>query len=165
MKNHLLRPLLLTVLVAVVLAWPAWAWGGEMGLVALTVAGGICLIAAWLALVPRLFLSVGPQSDANESNAVLAATGVRLLATMVGALVVLMAKPFDTWQFIAWLAAFYSVHLVLEVFVSLRDLGQNHARSGTRDSETSPESSGRERSHSGGAEEANEEDAQGAQKA
>ncbi len=165
MKKHLLRALLVTVVVAAVLAWPAWAWGGRTGLVAMAVAGGICLLAAFLALLPRLFLAIAPPNDANASNAVLASTGIRLLITMLGALIVVMTRPFDTWQFTAWLGVFYSAHLVLEVVVSLRDLRQNHARSGSQDPETGAETSGRGRSQSGGADEANEEDAQGAHQA
>ena len=127
-----LQALLLTLLVGALLAWPAHAWKGSEGLVSLAVAGALCFVTALLGRVPRLFVREGTTSPLAHANATMAGTGIRVLLTAVGALIVILTKPFETLPFVLWLVVFYSVLLVLEVFVSIRGFGQNHPDSGSQ---------------------------------
>lgn len=125
MGRHFLQILALSVGFTLLAAWPAYAWGGTAGLAALGTAAGICLFGALVgAAVGQLFRRLDPGEDAGP-KAVQAAIGMRMMVTLAASLPVLLVKPFPQVQFVVWLAANYLLHLFLEVFVSLRDLGQN----------------------------------------
>jgi len=110
-------------------AWPAHLWGGGEGLAALGAAAGICFLGAVVARgAGELLRRLDPGEDAGP-RAVQASIGVRMLVTLVASMPILLIQPFPQIQFVVWLATNYLLHLGLEVFVSLRHLGQNHAPS------------------------------------
>ena len=107
-------------------AWPAWAWGGEAGLRALGLAGLICLLAAAAARLVTAALK-GLSTDASAApQAIQAGIGVRMILTLAASLPVFLTHWVPTKQFVVWLGLHYLTQLALEVFVSMRELGQNH---------------------------------------
>lgn len=125
-------------------AWPAHLWGGREGLATLATAAGICLLGAVVARVAgEMLRRLDPGEDAGP-RAVQASIGVRMLVTLVASLPILLIKPFPQIQFVVWLATNYLLHLGLEVFVSLRHLGQNHGPSERVGSPAAPSDSVRD---------------------
>lgn len=104
-------------------AWQPEDGALQLGLAVLIGAAGALAGAFVSGLV--LGLTEGPQA---RVNALYAAIGVRMLATLTGALVVVLMAPFALLPFGVWIVVQYVLLLGLEVFVSLRDLGQNPAR-------------------------------------
>jgi len=129
LPRQMLPILALSVGIFAACAWPAHAWGGRAGLAALGTAAGICFIGALVARVAGEVLRRLDSGDDAGPRAVQAQMGVRMLVTLAISLPVLFIEPFPRIQFGVWLAANYLLHLALEVFVSLRDLGQNHGPS------------------------------------
>ena len=130
MGRDLLRQILLVLALVVIVcclaAWPAWAWGGEAGLQALGVAGVICLLAAAAARLVTALLK-GLSSDASAApQAIQAGIGVRMMLTLAASLPVFLTDWLPQKQFVVWLGLHYLTQLALEVFVSMRELGQNH---------------------------------------
>lgn len=118
--------LLLALGVSAALAWPAHAWEGAAGLAALGLAAGVTLVGAVagrLVLVALRKLDTAPDAGPRALQAGMAA---RLLATMALTLPVVVLRPVPGVAFVAFLGAHYAAQLVLELFVSLRELGQNH---------------------------------------
>lgn len=106
-------------------AWPASLWDGRDGLVGLAIAGGLCFVGALVGqMVQRAVFRVseGPMSGVNALNA---GIGSRLLVTLALSLVVVMLEPFRLMPFAVWLLLYYVSLLCLEVFVALREFGQN----------------------------------------
>ncbi len=139
MGRYLPKAILLAALVTGLCAWPANAWGGQPGLIALGIAGAIALTGAVVAhLVGRLMerLGTGPEAGAQGAQAAIA---VRMLLTLGMSLPVFILEPVPPMQFAAWLGAHYLVQMVLEVFVSVKELSQNHAPTGTPARESQPE--------------------------
>jgi hypothetical protein len=137
--RYLPQAILLTALVTGLCAWPAHAWGGRLGLVALGVAGAMALTGAVVAhLVGRLLerMGTGPEAGAQGAQAAIA---VRMVLTLGMSLPVFILEPVPPMQFAAWLGAHYLVQMVLEVFVSVRELSQNHAPTGTTARASQPE--------------------------
>ena len=127
---QILHVLLFSLLIFALCAWPAWAWGGAEGLAALAAAAGICFVGAAIGrLAADLLQRLDPTDEAGP-RAVQAAIGVRMVVTLVATLPVFLWKTFPTFPFVVWLGTNYLAHLALEVFVSLRHLGQNAAPSG-----------------------------------
>ncbi len=125
----ILRALALSLLVAVaacaLAAWPANAWAGREGLQALAWAGAIGWLAAVAGhLTAHLLTGLLPGPGA-AIQALQAGMGVRLLITLIGATPIFLLKLVPTLPFTAWIALHYLAQLVLEVFVSLRIVGQN----------------------------------------
>ncbi len=99
------------------LAGPAWLLAGQDGLVGLTVAAAICLLAG----VPIL-LFVGLLSN-SQSMLPLLGSVLRLVFVFCGCLTVLELMP--AWgfrEFLIWLIIFYFVLLVVETAFILRGL-------------------------------------------
>ena len=122
---------LVAVCVCVVLAWPAYAWSGGPGLAALGLAGAVCVLGALVGRTVAAALGrmdTGPDAGARAHQAGIVA---RLLATLALTLPAIVARPVPMAPFAAWLAVHYLAQLVLEVFVSLEELGQNHAPTAT----------------------------------
>ena len=93
---------------------------------------GLCLLP-FVFVVAATFNLAGLSLGANPVEEIIHTLGLwglrLLLLTLAISLPVLLIKPFPQIQFVVWLAANYLLHLALEVFVSLRDLGQNHGPS------------------------------------
>jgi hypothetical protein len=124
--RHTLQILLTAAGVCVVLAWPAHLWKGPPGWAALGLAAGVTVMGALVGRVLMLALrrmDTGPEAGPRATQA---GIGGRLLATLALTLPVIVAKPVPAVPFVAFLAVQYLAQLVLEVFVSLRELGQNH---------------------------------------
>ena len=129
-RRYLLLALLLAVLVTGVLAWPAHAWKGGDGLLGLALAGLICMLGAVGGhLVGGLMRATNPAADAAP-QATQAATGARLVLTLLLSIPVFVGKPVGTMPFAIALGIHYLAQMALEVFVSLRELGQNHRPTG-----------------------------------
>lgn len=138
LSQQILQVFLLSLAGFLVFAAPAWFWTGAEGLAALGVAAGICFLGAAIGrLIAQLLERLDPAEDAGP-RAVQAATAVRVVVTLMATLPVFLLKPFPMLPFVVWLAANYVVHLALEVFVSLRHLGQNAAPSESVGSPTAP---------------------------
>jgi hypothetical protein len=125
--RHLLHVLAVAVAVSALAAWPAWLWGADTGLLALGLAAGVCLIGAVLGRVVLGLMLRLNDSPEGTSAAIQAAIGVRLLGTLVLCLPVVLAKWVPNLQLAVWLVLHYVAQLVLELFVLLRELGQNPA--------------------------------------
>ncbi len=119
------RALAIVVAVYAVAAWPAHAWDGRDGLVGLGIAGLVCFVGALVGqLVQRAVYRVveGPTRGVSALNA---GIGSRLLVTLALSLVVIILEPFRLMPFAVWLLLYYLSLLCLEVFVALREFGQN----------------------------------------
>ena len=117
----------------VLLALPAWLWTGANGLLALGTALSICWMGALVgrAVQQQVFATIeGPQ---RTVNAMLAGLGVRMFVTLGLALGGIVAEPFEMMPFAVWLLVGYVLLLCLEVFVALREFGQNHGPNRTDD--------------------------------
>jgi len=121
----ILLPLAVGLGTGLVLLWPAWAWNAGMGVQMLAVAGGLAALGATLGQLTHVFLGRVMQGPAAEITAVQAGMGVRLLATAGMALPLFFTDAYPNLPFTVWLAVHYLAQLVLEVFVSVRTLGQN----------------------------------------
>lgn len=101
-----------------------WPQGGPT---ALTYAGGLGFLAAWVghrageAVVRRV------DTPSASLTAHLVGMGVRMLLTLVAALVVVVSGRVEKFPFGIAISVVYLSLLALEVFVSLRAVGQNHA--------------------------------------
>ena len=139
MAHYLLKALLLAVLVTAALAWPFHAWMGSEGLIALAVAGALCLVGAAVAhLVGGLFerLGAGPEAGAQGAQIAIA---VRMLLTLAMSLPFFLIDLFPTLVFGIALVAHYLAQMALEVFVSLRELSQNPTPTGAPARDPQPE--------------------------
>ena len=126
LPRQLLLVLALVVGVSALAAWPAWLWGGNEGLLALGVAGLICLLAGVLARVATAALKGISTDESAAPQAVQAGIGVRLILTLAASLPVILTHWVPQKQFVAWLGLHYLSQMALELFVSMRELGQNH---------------------------------------
>ena len=130
-RRYLLLAVGLAALVTAALAWPAHAWKGSQGLLGLGLAALICLIGAAAGRgVGGLVQATAPTED-QAPQATQVSVGARLVLTLMLSLPVFILKPVDTMPFSIWLGVHYLAQMVLEVFVSLRELGQNHRPTGT----------------------------------
>ena len=137
--RHLLLATTVTVVLAAACAWPAWAWQGSEGLAALGIAAVVCLAGA---VAGRLLGMLVRSTDASPRGAVTATQAgmaARLVVTLLLSLPVLLGRPFDVKPFVVWLGVQYLAQLALEVFVSLRELGQNRGPTGTPARMSQPE--------------------------
>lgn len=124
----------LTVIGAAALcALPAWLWTGREGLVSLAVALAICGVGALAGRLAQQQVFERTEGPQRAVNAMLAGLGVRMFATLGPALGVIVARPFELMPFAVWLLVGYVLLLCLEVFVALREFGQNHGPSRTED--------------------------------
>ncbi len=106
-------------------AWPARAFFGAAGPGAAALGVGIAWVGAVLGLVPLLGMARGADADERRGIAFLAASGVRLFVTLGGALAVLLGSDVPTAPFATGITAGYFALLATEVFVVLRESGQN----------------------------------------
>jgi len=137
--RYLCQATLLAAAVTAVCAWPAHAWAGGPGLAALGIAAGVCLLGAVIARgAAKALQGLDPSDDAG-ARGVQAGIAVRLLATLGMTLPIIVWEPVPAMPFAAWLGAHYLAQLALEVFVSLRELGQNHGPNGTPAQDLQPE--------------------------
>jgi hypothetical protein len=120
-----LHPLLVGLVTGLLFAWPAWAWNGELGLRMLAVAGGLAALGAALGQLAQVVLGRLLSGPSADLAAVQAGMGVRLLATAGMALPLFFTDAYPATPFTVWLGLHYLAQLVLEVFVSVRTLGQN----------------------------------------
>ncbi|MDJ0972931.1 MAG: hypothetical protein QNJ98_00550 [Planctomycetota bacterium] len=119
------RALLVVVGCFAVVAWPAWAWDGTDGLIGLGLAAALCFVGALAGqgVVRVVYRAVeGPTRGITALNA---GIGSRLLVTLALSLVVLIMEPFRLLPFAVWLALYYVSLLCLEVFVAVKEFGQN----------------------------------------
>ncbi len=115
----------LALALVLLLAWPAHAWAGREGLLALGLAGGIGFLGALaghLAAAGLGRLVPGPQGSVQALQAGMA---VRVLVTLLCAAPVYFLDAAPDLPFTVFLALGYLAQLVLEVFVSVRIVGQN----------------------------------------
>ncbi len=125
-SRYLLQALALAVLVTAAAAWPAQAWRGQRGLLALGLAGSICLLGAVVGrLASPALVRLDTSADAGPHRVQIGIL-VRLLVTLALTLPVILLEAVPALPFAAWLGVHYLAQLVLEVFVSVRELGQNH---------------------------------------
>ncbi|MDJ0522446.1 MAG: hypothetical protein QNJ90_10290 [Planctomycetota bacterium] len=124
-RRYLLLALLVTVLVTAALAWPAYAWQGSDGLLGLGLAAAICLLGAMGGRGVGGFVRVTQPGEDQAPLATQAAIAGRLVLTLILSTPVFILKPVEMMPFGIWLGVHYLAQMVLEVFVSLRELGQN----------------------------------------
>jgi hypothetical protein len=120
-----LVPLAIALAVGAALAWPAWAWGGREGLAALGVAAAIGWLGAAVGHALRAWLARRLSGPGAAVSAVQAGMAARVLLTAFLALPFFLLDVFARVPFATWLVLHYLAQLVLEVFVSVRELGQN----------------------------------------
>lgn len=126
-----LASLLLAVLVTAACAWPAHAWAGAAGLQALLLAAAVCALGALGGHgVGALVRGVDPSPQAAP-RATQASMAARLFLTLGLSLPVFLAGLAAKRPFAVWLGVHYLSQLALEVFASLRELGQNRGPNGT----------------------------------
>lgn len=152
--RYLLLAFALAVVLTAVLAWPAHAWQGAPGLFALGAAAAICFVGALAGRGVGALMQGMDPSGASAPTATQAAIGARLVLTLALSLPVFIAKPFPMVPFVIWLGAHYLSQMALEVFVSLRELSQNHGPTGTPARLSQPEAELPSGSTAGGVEDA-----------
>lgn len=118
-KSLLLRTLILVVvvIVAAALALPlGWVlYGNQMGIFAGLAAGGVCLLAAWIALV----LSSPLRMPQYVLGLVLVGMMIRMGIPLAAALTVhFLGGPLANAGFLRYLVVFYPITLTTEAFLS-----------------------------------------------
>jgi len=126
LSRHLLLVFALALGVSALAALPAWAWGDQAGLRALGLAGLICSVSASAAHLAAAALRRLSTDERAGPQAVQVGIGVRLLLTLAASLPVILTHGVPQKQFVAWLGLHYLAQMALELFVSMRELGQNH---------------------------------------
>lgn len=129
-QGNILQPaILLTVVITAGWAlafWPAREFGGESGVVWMTVAAITCLIPGWIVLALS-FLSVLK----DDLSAMLVQSMVRLGSVAVVAVVVRKQRPdLGLTEFFGWLVGFYLLALLTEVLLLRRAAEGNHHTNG-----------------------------------
>ncbi|MEZ6007952.1 MAG: hypothetical protein R3F05_09280 [Planctomycetota bacterium] len=125
-------------------AWPAKAWAGESGLQAAALGVGLALGGAILAFLPLWLGAARGAPPERLGLLALMAMGIRMLVTLMAALIVLLATDVKQGPFALGLVLGYLALMAVEVFVALREFGQNPSPLGTdsgtatRDSDTAP---------------------------
>lgn len=120
-----LRALLVVAGVFAVAAWPAWAWAHREGLLGLGLAGALCLAGALVGHAVSRAVHRVLEGPTRGTSALNAGIGSRLLVTLALSLVVIIVEPFRLLPFAVWLLLYYVSLLALEVFVAVREFGQN----------------------------------------
>lgn len=111
-RRYLLASLAMALLAALVGAWPAWALAGSPGVQGMAAGAAVALLGAWLGHLPLAFVRRRPQW---LEAAALAGVGVRLLATLVLAGLLLLLGPFPGEPVAIGLVLTYLSLLVLEI--------------------------------------------------
>ncbi|MGE0193082.1 MAG: hypothetical protein AB7T63_13695 [Planctomycetota bacterium] len=125
-------------------AWPAKAWSGDEGLQAAALGVGLALGGALLAFLPLWLGAARGAPPERLGLLALMAMGIRMLVTLFAALVVLLATDVAKGPFALGLVLGYLALMAVEVFVALREFGQNPSPLGTdsgnatRASDTAP---------------------------
>jgi hypothetical protein len=114
-------------------AWPASAWAGEVGRHAMLLGVGMALLGALVGLVPLLVGAARGATGASMALLALVAMGLRMFCTLAGALVVLLADLAPAGPFGLGLVLGYLALLAVEVFVTVKEFGQNPSPHGTED--------------------------------
>jgi len=139
MGRYILFAAAIAALVTAVLAWPFQVWVGDAWLPTLALAGGICLLGAVAGRVAgRLLVGLNPAPEEAPKATQLAVT-VRLLLTLALVFPVILMKWVPGVAFAVALAIHYLAQMALEVFVAVRELRQNHDRTGTPARHSRPE--------------------------
>jgi hypothetical protein len=117
------QALFLTVVVTVgwiVCFWPARIFGGDSGVLWMSIAAGACLGPGWFVV----FLS-GLAVLSSDLSVMLVQTMVRLMSVSVVALIVKKTRPeLGFVVFFGWLVGFYLLALVTEVCLLFRERGR-----------------------------------------
>lgn len=116
---------LIVIGVYAVAAWPAHLWDGSDGLLGLALAGGIGFVGALVGYAAQCAVARIVEGPTRGISAINAGLGSRLLVTLALSLVVVIVEPFRLMPFAVWLLLYYVALLCLEVFVALREFGQN----------------------------------------
>ncbi len=114
-----------------VLAYPAWLWGKQDGVLALGVAIAVCFVGALVGHLPHHFFR---GRDEDVANATMAGFGLRMLTTGAIAFAIASMSSLPRTQFMIWVAVVYLVFLVLEVMVMTRQLSARENTAATSES-------------------------------
>lgn len=119
------------MVVALLLAAPAWWLDRAAGIEAVLWATLICLVPGWAVLL----LSHGARLGGNDVQVVLLGMGLRMLTAVAGALGICVTWPeYLHGGFLWWLAILYLAALAVETRLLLNDRSQDHQQH-TRPSE------------------------------
>lgn len=100
-----------TVVIALILLWPAWGMYGALGASAVALSGLICLVAGWVCLC----VCEWSAAQGRDVQGILAGIGVRMALVLGAALAVCLQSPaLRESGFLWWLTAFYLAALVVE---------------------------------------------------
>lgn len=105
---------------------PFGSWWPEGGQKAVLLAIGSCWVTAILAHALAGRMRRGARDGQEMVNAQLAGLTIRMLLTLVAALVIMRLKVVPTMPFSIAISAGYTLLLALELFVTLRAVRQNH---------------------------------------
>lgn len=111
------------ILVVLGLGWASmghWSSQPHQAVVAMIFAGLVCLVMAIVSLIPIVWAANRKRQWLGE--ACLAATGIRMLLTLFGAILVygLAIEPGQQVVFALWTVGFYLILLVWETITALR---------------------------------------------
>ncbi len=124
MKGLIALSLLVVMVVggigAVVTAWWIPAWGGSV----IAAATGINLTACWLAFIP--IAVVMRRSRAWLPQAVMGATGIRMLLASAAGWAACALGPWGTNALVIWLVVFYLALLAIETVCAVRLVTRKH---------------------------------------
>ena len=118
-KSSMVQGVLLLVVLMGLGGWPSWLKWGQDGMTAMCGAAVVCTVA----LVVSLWVCSLGQSGGGTSfsvTTILSVTGIRILVTLVGALMVYMLFEPKRIVFVGWLMLDYFALLILETRVLLK---------------------------------------------
>jgi hypothetical protein len=105
-----------TLLCGIPTLWWAWQHAGSDGLKAAGMAGGLCLLGAWLALPCTVWM----QDPQRMMVGLLLGMGIRSSVPLgIGFLVYLLNPPLAKAGFLYYLVVFYIPLLILETYLAL----------------------------------------------
>ena len=118
-KSSIAQGILILVVLMGLGGWPSWMKWGQDGITAMCSAAVVCMVAL---VVSLLVCGLGHSSGGTgfSVTTILSVTGIRILVTLVGALIVYMLFESKRVVFVGWLMLDYFALLVLETRVLLK---------------------------------------------
>jgi hypothetical protein len=123
--RFLLKSLFVTAAVCAAAALPVRAYWGEDGLAALALAGGVALLGALLARLPRSWIR--GDDPAAPVHRAMATVGARLIGTTALALAVVLLRVVPRVPFGASLVVLYLVLMTIEMRDAIAEVNRGPA--------------------------------------
>ncbi len=115
------RVTLFVIALWLLLAWPAYALRGTLGLEGLSFAAMLCLLPGLALFVVFPTRKTPAASNGQQAVTMLAGMTARMLFVLIGVLGLQQVRPdLKVWEFLVWLVVFYFSTLAYETVVLIK---------------------------------------------